>query len=125
MTPGAITVPEAGILDGRAVSNPTKTDAAAEASLEDAIARFTARNKRSLELHAQALESMPGGNTRAQMYTYPFLVCMKSGQGYQVTSEDGHTYAYIQSIHHVSPPVPQKHTHSLDETRGGVGGTGS
>lgn len=103
MAPGASTVPGAGILGdgGEAASNPTCTES--EALLEDAIARFTARNKRSLELHAQALESMPsGGTTRAQMYTYPFPVCMKSSHEYQVTSEDGHTYACIpifQSIH--------------------------
>lgn len=69
----------------------TKTgQTAGQAALEAAIARFTARNPRSKELHQQALESMPGGNTRAQMYTYPFPVCMKSGEGHQVTTEDGH-----------------------------------
>lgn len=67
----------------------------AESALEDAIARFTARNRHSLEIHAQALESMPDGNIRAQMYTYPFPVCLKSGKGYQLTSEDGHTYVPI------------------------------
>lgn len=77
---------------GGSATAPKTTTTPANVALEAAIARFTARNKRSLELHAQALESMPGGNTRAQMYTYPFPVCMKSGKGYQVTSEDGHTY---------------------------------
>lgn len=85
MAPGAITTTNA--VDGDVP--PTKAQTA-EAALEDAIARFTARNPRSQELHIKALESMPGGNTRAQMYTYPFPVCMKSGEGYQVTSEDGH-----------------------------------
>lgn len=94
MAPGASTVPEASNTAGDAI-RISNTSAAAGSALEDAIARFTARNRHSLEIHAQALESMPDGNTRAQMYTYPFPVCMKSGKGYRVTSEDGHTYVHI------------------------------
>lgn len=82
MAPGAITT-------GTAV-NGAGPYQSAEDALTAATARFAARNPRSAELHAQALGSMPGGNTRAQLYTFPFPVCMKSGQGYQVTSEDGH-----------------------------------
>lgn len=98
MTPGAIiaAAPEAGNTKGDTVTTSKRPDA--EAALQAAIARFRARNPRSEELHVQALESMPGGNTRAQMYTYPFPVCMKSGRGYQVTSEDGHTYVGSLSL---------------------------
>lgn len=60
-------------------------------ALDAAIARFTKRNARSLELHKQATEKLPGGNTRTQVHTTPFPVYMKSGCGYQVTSEDRHT----------------------------------
>lgn len=83
MAPGALTTTALHSDD----ATPGKTAATA---LEAAIARFKARNPRSQELHKLALDSMPGGNTRAQMYTFPFPVSMKSGQGYQVTSEDGH-----------------------------------
>ncbi len=63
----------------------------AQDALDAALARFEARNPRSWELHQLATTSMPGGNTRTQLHTSPFPVCMKSGRGYQVTSEDGHT----------------------------------
>jgi glutamate-1-semialdehyde 2,1-aminomutase len=53
--------------------------------------RFVQRNQRSLELHQKALKSLPGGNTRTILHTAPFPLCMKSGKGYQVTDEDGHT----------------------------------
>lgn len=86
MAPGALTT-TALHSNGDDAATPRKT---APAALEAAIARFKARNPRSQELHQIALGSMPGGNTRAQMYTFPFPVCMKSGEGYQVTSEDDH-----------------------------------
>lgn len=86
MAPGALTTTALHSNDD-ATATLRKT---APAALEAAIARFKARNPRSQELHQLALGSMPGGNTRAQMYTFPFPVCMKSGKGYQVTSEDGH-----------------------------------
>ncbi|CAN8101990.1 unnamed protein product [Discula destructiva] len=87
MAPGALTTTTP--VHDNAPSPATKP---ALAALEAAIGRFKARNPRSLELHQQAVQSMPGGNTRAQMYTFPFPVVMKSGDGYQVTSEEGHTY---------------------------------
>lgn len=61
------------------------------AALDAAIDRFIKRNARSSDLHKQAVEKLPGGNTRTQMHTAPFPVYMKSGAGYQVISEDGHT----------------------------------
>ncbi|CAK7205166.1 hypothetical protein SEUCBS139899_007931 [Sporothrix eucalyptigena] len=66
--------------------------ASARDALDAAIARYTAANQRSLELHRLATGSMPGGNTRTQLHTSPFPLCMRSGEGYQVTSEDGTTY---------------------------------
>jgi len=56
-----------------------------------AKARFVDRNPNSLKLYEEALKSLPGGNTRTLLYTSPFPVSMKSGKGYQVTDEDGHT----------------------------------
>ena len=64
----------------------------AQTALSNAINRFITRNPRSQELHKLATESMPGGNTRTQLHTFPFPVCMKSGEAYQVTSEDAHMY---------------------------------
>lgn len=59
--------------------------------LTAAQAKFVQRNPRSLELHLEAIKSLPGGNTRTLLHTAPFPLCMKSGKGYQVTDEDGNT----------------------------------
>jgi glutamate-1-semialdehyde 2,1-aminomutase len=67
------------------------TTAVAEA-LEAATQRFIARNPTSLKLHEQASQHLPGGNTRSVLYTAPIPVYLKSGKGYQVTSEDNHIY---------------------------------
>ncbi|KAL1639279.1 hypothetical protein SLS58_008121 [Diplodia intermedia] len=64
----------------------------ATAVLEAAKARFVERNPKSLEIHNEAVLSMPGGNTRTVLHTAPFPVSMARGDGYQVYSEDGHTY---------------------------------
>ena len=66
------------------------------ATLEDALQaaklRFEERHIKSLRLHQEATRSLPGGNTRSLLHTAPFPVFLKSGTGYQVTDEDGHTY---------------------------------
>jgi glutamate-1-semialdehyde 2,1-aminomutase len=53
--------------------------------------RFVQQNPTSLKLHEEAVKSLPGGNTRSLLHTAPFPICLKSGKGYQVTDEDGHT----------------------------------
>lgn len=68
-------------------SNPVQV------ALDNAIARYETRNPQSKALHLQAVRSLPGGNTRTLLHVSPFPVFMKSGTGYQVTSEDGHTCA--------------------------------
>lgn len=64
--------------------------ATAAQALEAAKARFVEKNATSLKLHGQAAKSLPGGNTRSLLHTAPFPVFIKKGEGYQVTSEDGH-----------------------------------
>ncbi|KAI8937687.1 hypothetical protein NX059_005388 [Plenodomus lindquistii] len=68
------------------------TYATVSEALQAAETRFTEKNKKSLELHREAAKSLPGGNTRSVLHTAPFPVFLKGGKGYQVTSEDGHTY---------------------------------
>ncbi|CAG9939195.1 unnamed protein product [Clonostachys rosea f. rosea IK726] len=60
--------------------------------LQDAISKYIERNQVSKALHEEALTSLPGGNTRTVLHTDPFPLCIKSGKGYQVTSEDGRVY---------------------------------
>src|SRR3569833_2033881 len=99
MAPGAveavfiITADNAILSKKTLVSTKVAPANPAQDALDAALARFAARNPRSRELHELAISSMPGGNTRTQLHTSPYPVCMKSGKGYQVTSEDGHTLA--------------------------------
>jgi len=65
-------------------------DATVTWALDAAKARFVAKNATSLKLHGEAAKSLPGGNTRSLLHTAPFPVFVKSGEGYRVTSEDGH-----------------------------------
>lgn len=60
-------------------------------TLEHARARYIQQNPKSKALHAEASNSLPGGNTRAVLHADPFPLYIKSGHGYQVTSEDGTT----------------------------------
>ena len=89
MAPSAVDTQNA-TQDAVSSKMPTAADPVATA-LEGAVTRFLERNPRSRELYEQAVQSLPGGNTRTAIFTAPFPVFMKSGKGYQVTSEDGHT----------------------------------
>lgn len=61
-------------------------------ALQAAKQRFAERNAKSSHLHEESNKALPGGNTRSVLHTAPFPVFLKSGKGYQVTSEDGQTY---------------------------------
>jgi glutamate-1-semialdehyde 2,1-aminomutase len=92
-------------------------------ALEAAKHRFTKRNTKSSHLHEEASQRLPGGNTRSVLYTAPFPVFLKSGTGYQVTSEDGHTYTdlvgeFTAALYGHSQPLIQS---ALIETINNVG----
>ncbi|EMD91631.1 hypothetical protein COCC4DRAFT_128612 [Bipolaris maydis ATCC 48331] len=92
-------------------------------ALEAAKQRFAKRNPVSLKLHEEASKRLPGGNTRSVLHTAPFPIFLKTGKGYQVTSEDGHTYTdlvgeFTAGLYGHSHPVIQS---ALIETINGVG----
>ena len=60
------------------------------AALADAVERYRQRNPRSAALHAEALDSLPGGNTRTLLYQPPFPVFISRGEGHLLFDEDGH-----------------------------------
>jgi glutamate-1-semialdehyde 2,1-aminomutase len=92
MAPSVVETTSAGSeLSAKVASGATAKSA--QAAVDAATARFVASHPRSAELFAQATENLPGGNTRTLLYSAPFPVILKSGNGYQVTSEDGHVYA--------------------------------
>lgn len=78
----------AEVMEAGSDPSPAKVKAQSLAARDAALSNFINRNPRSRKLQSQATQSMPGGNTRNQLYTSPFPVFMKSARGYQVTSED-------------------------------------
>ncbi|KAG8421603.1 hypothetical protein J3458_003469 [Metarhizium acridum] len=81
-------------------------------TLGQARARYIQQNPKSKALHAEAANSLPGGNTRAVLHADPFPLYIKSGRGYQVTSEDNATYTdftgeFTAALYGHSPPVIQ------------------
>ncbi|KJZ72198.1 hypothetical protein HIM_08463 [Hirsutella minnesotensis 3608] len=58
-------------------------------ALSAAIDRYTVGNPNSKAIHEAAVDFLPGGNTRTVLHTDPFPLCVKSGEGYQVTTQDG------------------------------------
>ena len=60
------------------------------AALAEAVQRYKERHPRSAGLHAEALDSLPGGNTRTLLYQPPFPVFISRGEGHLVFDEDGH-----------------------------------
>ncbi|KAB5532723.1 pyridoxal phosphate-dependent transferase [Coniochaeta sp. 2T2.1] len=94
-------------------SSTPSTPATLTAALQAAATRFTARNPRSAALHASALSSMPGGNTRTTLHTSPFPVYMNSGSHHTVTSEDGYVFTdlvgeFTAGLYGHSHPVIQQ-----------------
>ncbi|EUC33414.1 hypothetical protein COCCADRAFT_5057 [Bipolaris zeicola 26-R-13] len=103
--------------------------AIASEALEAAKQRFAKRNPTSLKLHEEASKKLPGGNTRSVLHTAPFPIFLKNGKGYQVTSEDGHTYTdlvgeFTAGLYGHSHPVIQSALINTINTVGlNLGGT--
>ncbi|PSN69867.1 glutamate-1-semialdehyde 2,1-aminomutase [Corynespora cassiicola Philippines] len=104
--------------------NSTVTEA-----LEAAKARFVERNPTSLKLHEEATKSLPGGNTRSLLHTAPFPLFIKSGEGYRVTSEDGHAYTDLVGeltaglFGHLQPQIQDALVDAVKNTGLNLGGT--
>jgi len=64
----------------------------AEAALQEAVERYTARNPRSLEQHQAAAAHLPGGNTRTVLYAAPVPLAIIRAAGARLWSLDGHEY---------------------------------
>lgn len=102
-----------------------------QAELDAATARYAERNPRSKALHDEAVKSMPGGNTRTVLHVGPFPVVMKSGKGFQITSEDGHTYTDLTAeftaalYGHSNPVILSTISDVLQNTGMNIGATTS
>ena len=62
-------------------------------AIEDARRRYKAANPLSDAAEEDALQYLPGGNTRSVLHYEPFPLTMVSGEGAKVTDLDGHRYA--------------------------------
>jgi glutamate-1-semialdehyde 2,1-aminomutase len=60
--------------------------------IEDARRRYKAANPLSDAAEKDALQYLPGGNTRSVLHYEPFPLTMVSGEGAEVTDLDGHRY---------------------------------
>ena len=63
-------------------------------TIEDALAQanksYTLRLPSSKAQHESATKVLPGGNTRSVLFTDPFPICMKRGQGNRLWDLDNH-----------------------------------
>jgi glutamate-1-semialdehyde 2,1-aminomutase len=127
MAPAIITNPTADEIKMHVKSGNVTTKEAVEA----AKARFVERNVKSLGLHEEAAKSLPGGNTRSLLHTAPFPVFLKSGKGYQVISEDDHTYTdFVGELtaglyNHSNPLIQQTLIDTIQNVGLNLGGTTS
>ena len=64
-----------------------------ENAIEDARRRYKAANPLSDAAEEDALQYLPGGNTRSVLHYEPFPLTMVSGKGAELTDLDGHRYA--------------------------------
>ncbi|HWX47068.1 MAG TPA: aminotransferase class III-fold pyridoxal phosphate-dependent enzyme [Roseomonas sp.] len=62
------------------------------AALAEARAAYASARPRSAELHARAVEVMPGGNTRSVLTYGPFPTAMRRGEDCRLWDLDGRTY---------------------------------
>lgn len=63
-----------------------------QAALDEAHARYTEANPRSLAQHQRAAKVLPGGNTRTVLFSDPFPITLESARGCRVRSLDGIDY---------------------------------
>ena len=68
-------------------------------SLEDAERVYVSRISASKAAHEDALEFLPGGNTRSVLFNRPFPLCMKRGSGNRLWDVDDHEYVYMTSVY--------------------------
>jgi len=66
--------------------------AAASKALLAAEARYITNNPLSKQIYDQATSSLPGGNTRTVLHTFPFPLAITHGKGAHVWDADGHEY---------------------------------
>ena len=79
--------------------------------IEDVEARYLDKTKKSAKYHEQALEHMPGGETRESISYKPYTTYMDRGEGCRLWDVDGNEYVdfvgnYTSLVHgHCDPDI--------------------
>jgi glutamate-1-semialdehyde 2,1-aminomutase len=81
-----------------------------QSALAEARQAYIDRNPRSLARQHEAVEAMPGGNTRTTLHNAPFPLTVMRGEGCRLWDADGHEYIdvlgeYTAGIYGHSHPV--------------------
>jgi glutamate-1-semialdehyde 2,1-aminomutase len=81
-----------------------------QSALGEARQAYADRNTKSFARHQDALQAMPGGNTRTTLHTSPFPLTVVRGEGCRLWDADGHEYIdvlgeYTAGIYGHSHPV--------------------
>ena len=81
-----------------------------QSALVEARQAYVDRNPKSFARHQDALQAMPGGNTRTTLHTSPFPLTVVRGEGCRLWDADGHEYIdvlgeYTAGIYGHSHPV--------------------
>jgi glutamate-1-semialdehyde 2,1-aminomutase len=81
-----------------------------QSALAEARQAYIERNPRSLARQNEAIEAMPGGNTRTTLHNAPFPLTVVRGEGCRLWDADGHEYIdvlgeYTAGIYGHSHPV--------------------
>lgn len=95
-------------------------NSALDGAISDAYSRLEQANPTSLARHIAAIESLPGGNTRAAMYYAPFPIAFVGGRGCRVIDLDGHELIDLVSEYssglygHSDPVIAQAQKAAID-----------
>jgi glutamate-1-semialdehyde 2,1-aminomutase len=81
-----------------------------QSALAEVRQAYVDRNAKSFARHQEALQAMPGGNTRTTLHTSPFPLTVVRGEGCRLWDADGHEYIdvlgeYTAGIYGHSHPV--------------------
>lgn len=93
---------------------------ALQLAIEDARKRYADLNPLSGVAEKEALQYLPGGNTRSVLHFEPFPLTMVSGNGAELTDLDGHRYVdfvgeYSAGLFgHSDPRIKAAINHALD-----------
>lgn len=92
------------------MKNQSLVESDLQTALTDARRNYADRNPKSLALHREACEAMPGGNTRTVLHNAPFPLTVVRGEGCRLYDADGHQYIdvlgeYTAGIYGHSHPV--------------------